>query len=561
MASMAMRASRPPQAVITLLLCTGFVGCAQDADDRQPPPLSLPPLLTETTATWGVDTQPPAARTDGHFMPDSMGPGCAVFDADGDGLNDLLVVGSSRDAGVHRFWRQQAAGRFERAGTDAEWTRTGYGMGAAVGDIDQDGDLDCFISQLGGDALLRNAGDGTFTEVAAAAGVQGTGWSASAGFFDADADGLDDLFVTRYLEFDNDVRGHDAAGRDEYPSPAQFAGVSDRLYRNLGGGRFADVSHSAGIDQQPGKGLGLICADLNGDNAVDVYVANDGEANFAWINRGDGTFTDQAFPMGLAVNAHGAAEAGMGIAAGDVDADGDLDLLVTHLVQETHTLYEQTAAGVFHDATSRSGLARTTIDATGFGTEFSDLDLDGDLDLLVANGRVLRGAVDPDAALAPHWRAYAERDQVLWNDGRGSFVSHDLRCGALCAEPTVSRGLIASDLDGDGDPDVVVTHADGGVRLYRNDSDDSWLTVVAVDGDERELGVRFDVQTPTSVRTYWTRRARSYLSSGPARRSVGLGESPVESIVVHWPGGNHESFVIPAVNRHLRLQRGTGTVR
>jgi hypothetical protein len=525
------------------------------------------PFFEEVTVE--LDLRDRAVRED-YAMPESMGTGCALLDHDGDGDLDLYVVDGFREddgtrrtpRGADRLFRRESDGRYTDVTAASGAGEPGYGMGVAIGDYDNDGDVDLFVTNWGPDALYRNEGDGTFTDVTARAGIADDDWSCSAGFFDYDEDGFLDLFVSTYLDYPDGARSADAAGRPEYASPEAFPGAADVLYRNGGDGTFTDVSSAAGI-AVPGRGLGVTTIDLDGDWRLDVYVANDGERNAAWINQGDGTFVDRAAAMGLAVNAFGLPEASMGIAVGDVDDNGLLDMLVTNLVGETNTLYLQVSPGAYEDRTLDAGLAAPSVSFTGFGTDFGDLDLDGDLDLVVANGRVIRRPPLPGALGGPHWAAYAEPNQLLLNDGAGFFTEAAERAGPLAALIETSRGLALDDLDGDGDLDAVVINGSGTVRVHRNVAErgGTWLLVRAVDPALRRDAIGATVEVRAGRRS-WRRVigvARSYLCAYGLRAHFGLGPiAAYDAIDVTWPGGARERFPGGAANRAIELRRGAG---
>ncbi len=562
--------------VVWLVALSTCGGCDRGSAE-DPEPGSAPgenPWFVDVTAELGLDFRVDRAVQRDYFMPESMAAGCALLDYDNDGDLDIYVVNGFRGPGgelrtprgANRLYRQDAEGRFTDLTDEAGVGDRGYGMGVATGDIDNDGDVDLYVTNYGPDALYRNNGDGTYAEITARAGIKNDRWGASAGFFDYDGDGYLDLFVTNYLAYDPRVAGKDAAGRPEYAAPSMFRGVDDVLYHNQGDGTFRDVTAAAGISDSPGKGLGVFMPDLNGDGRFDVYVANDGEANFAWINQGDGTFVNQAFTAGCAVNGYGMPEASMGIAWGDCDNDGDLDFLLTHLVLETNTLYQMIAPGVFEDVTTVSGLGAATLNYTGFGTAFFDFDLDGDLDLLTVNGRVLRTLPHPKARVSAHWNPYAEPNQMFANDGRGRFEDISSSCGRLCSDVTVSRGLAVGDIDRDGDLDVLVTDGSGEARIYRNQTPSSghWLIVRAIDPALRRDAVGAVVEVVAGGRRL--RRdvstTYSYLSAGDPRVHFGLGSSgTVDRIEVVWPDRSREVFTGPAVDRVVELVKGTGRPR
>jgi hypothetical protein len=580
------RTSRRACARLACLAAAIATAALAACDDGAPEP-----FFEDVTVEVGIRDR--AVRED-YPMPESMGTGCALFDHDGDGDLDLYVVdgfidmnGNRRsEEGANKLFLQDRDGSFAeldvlhaRQGTRRGRVPfsagdAGYGMGVAIGDYDNDGDVDLFVTNWGPDALYRNEGDGTFTDVTAHAGIADDDWSCSAGFFDYDEDGFLDLFVTTYLDYPEGARSADAAGRPEYASPEAFPGAADVLYRSGGDGTFTDVSSSAGI-AAPGRGLGLTTIDLDGDGRLDVYVANDGERNAAWINQGDGTFVDRAAAMGLAVNAFGLPEASMGIAVGDVDDNGLLDILVTNLVGETNTLYLQVAPGAYEDRTLDAGLAAPSLSYTGFGADFGDLDLDGDLDLVVVNGRVIRRSPLPGALGGPHWAPYAEPNQLLLNDGTGRFTEAPERAGPLAALIETSRGLALDDLDRDGDLDAVVINGSGTVRVHRNVAERTswdaeggvlppgqWLLVRAVDPALRRDAIGAIVEVRAGRRS-WRRVigvARSYLCAYGLRAHFGLGPiAAYDAVDVTWPGGARERFPGGAADRAIELRRGEGT--
>jgi hypothetical protein len=553
--------------VIVALLLPACFGCERSAPA---PAAAPPPFFVDATEAWGVDVDLDRAAPGSYFMPDSMAGGVALFDADGDGDLDLYLVHGRWDVarrapaadGVNRLLLQGDDGVFRVTPDAAGAADAGYGMGVAVGDADNDGDLDLYVANYGPDAFYRNRGDGTFENATADAGIGNDAWSASVGFFDADGDGWLDIFVTNYLAYDSVREARDAAGRPDYAAPSVSPGVPDVLYRNTGDGTFTDVTEAAGL-ATPGRGLGVIFDDLDGDGHIDVYVANDGDPNFAWISQADGTFVDRAALLGLAVNSYGRPEAGMGIARGDVDGDGAEDLLLTHFVQETNTLYRRLGSGQFSDETLARGLAGPSLDRTGFGAAFFDLELDGDLDLFIANGRVFRRRPLAGARLSDHWNSYGEPNQLFVNRGGGRFAEVAVGCGPACNDIEVSRGLVAGDLDRDGDVDLVVTNANGTVRLYRNETprQGHWLAVRAIDPALRRdaIGARIEVRLDRRVLVRTVTAARSYLSSADLTTHFGLGEAErVDRILVRWPDGAIEHFDGGDVDRLRVIRRGEG---
>ena len=347
--------------------------------------------FTDITLAAGIDSSHLPGQSGDFFFPDAAGSGGAFLDYDNDGdLDVYLVQPSGQDAAhstlVNRLYRQDENGAFKEVTDVSGLDDPGYGTGVAVGDVDNDGFVDVYLSNYGPDTLYRNRGDGTFEDISSEANISGDGWSTSAAFCDYDDDGYLDIYVTSYVEYNPAVKCFGQDGTHEYCGPQSFPGEADVLYRNSGDGRFRNVSTSSGIRRVEAPGLGVVCQDFSGDGLPDFYVANDGEANQLWVNQGDGTFSEQSILLGTALNGQGETEAGMGLAVGDIDGDEDLDLFVTHLTDETNTLYLNEGMMGFRDGTAHAGLGQPGLAVTGFGTSLIDFDHDGDLDLAVANG-------------------------------------------------------------------------------------------------------------------------------------------------------------------------------
>lgn len=489
----------------------------------------------------------------GYYMPEIMGSGVALLDRDADGDLDLyLVQGDGQD----RFFENRGPGiRFiEVPGSPA---LEAYGMGVAAGDVDGDGDLDLFRTGFGSDALLLNAGDSGFT-LAESTGWDDS-WSASAAFCDYDADGRLDLFVTRYMDYDPDFRCYAATGEQDYCNPTEIPGLSDLLYRGLGEGRFEEVGPEAGVAGQPARGLGVVCHDFTGDGRLDFYVANDTEANHLWVNRGDGTFRDEAMLLGAALSGFGRPEAGMGVDIGDLDSDGDLDILLTHFADETNTVYLAEPGIGFVDGSIPFGLGTLGLGATGFGAVLADFDLDGFLDAAIANGRVARPAGEPSRK--PFFAQYAEPALLLRGDG-GRFHDAGADSPALAGTPGVGRGLAAGDLDGDGDPDLVLSAVDGPVRVFENVSDPvgDWLTVEArLPSGAPDHGATVLLSAGGKDRAARANPGVSYLSSGDPGAHFGFAAgTEIHRLTVLWSDGLRETFPAPEPNRRVAVTRGSG---
>ena len=438
----------------------------------------------------------------------------------------------------------------------------GYGLGVATGDIDNDGWVDLYVTNLGPNQLLRNNRDGTFTDITKQSNTDDSRWSTSASFLDYDRDGWLDLFVANYVDFSIDLKRECFAKNSarDYCGPDSYDAAPDRLFHNRGNGTFEDVTAALGIDKAFGAGLGVVAADLNSDGWVDVYVANDGDPNILWINsRGKGPFQDDALLAGVALNGAGRAEAGMGVDAADIDGDGKEDLFLAHLDGESNTLYATTGSGFFEDQTVRKGLHAPSLPFTGFGTGFLDYDNDGRLDLLVMNGAV---RIQERQARAGEAYPLQQRNQ-LFKGSTDGFVEVTGGVGAVMKIEEVSRGAVFGDIDNDGDTDFVVTNNSGPARLVLNQvaGEGNWLGLRLLTGQGRDAyHARVSVRLPNGETL--SRRIRtdgSYCSARDPRALIGLGENQTVDVVrVEWPDGMVEEWRDPKLNRYLTLRQGTG---
>jgi enediyne biosynthesis protein E4 len=528
------------------------------------------PLFADITAEIGVEFHHHNGATGSLLLPEVIGAGGALFDFDNDGDLDLFAVESGAVPGTSapsspvrsRLYRNDLDAstrriRFtdvtERSGILA----AGYGMGAATGDFDNDGWIDVYVTNLGSNQLFRNRGDGTFVDVTGASGTDDPRWSTSATFFDYDRDGWLDLFVANYVDFSVTMKRacfSNGSARD-YCNPVVYRATPDRLFHNNRDGTFTDVSAKAGITRPTGRGLGVLAADLNDDGWTDLYVANDGDANQLWINeRGSGVFRDEALLAGVAVSRTGQPQGSMGIDFADVDRDGDEDLFVTNLDNESNTFYLNTGKGLFEDRTSEFGLFR--LGFTGFGTRFFDYDNDGWLDLVVANG-----AVRHLSAQVRRGDPYPlkQRNQLLRNDAGRRFVDSTGSAGPPFDRLDVGRGVSMGDLDNDGDSDVVIFNNSGRLRVLRNDAGrQHWLGLRVIDRRRDAVQTRVEVVRragPSIVRRVQT--DGSYCASSDPRVLFGLGsESAAQTVRVRWASGQVEEFRDLAADRYWVLEAG-----
>ncbi|MEE8460332.1 MAG: VCBS repeat-containing protein [Phycisphaerales bacterium] len=534
--------------------------------------------FTDVAAESGLVFEHTTGATGAFYFPEIAGSGCGLFDYDGDGDLDVYVLQAytlpgppGEGAGRNRLFRNEIVptGRLrfvdvtERTGLGDR----GYGMGMAVADYDNDGDLDLYVTNFGSNRLFRNDGDDAtprFTDVSATAVPPEDRWSTSATFVDYDADGFVDLFVTNYVNFsvrENKVC-HSPTGRRDYCGPQSFDPVPDRLFRNNGDGTFSDVTGTTGIGSAFGSGLGVVCADFNGDGHADIYVANDGNANQLWMNRGDGTFEDTALLAGTAYNADGRPEAGMGVTAGDFDLDGDQDIFLSHLEGEHNTLLVNDGTGMFDDRTEDFALAAMSWPYTGFGTRWADLDADGYLDLFVANGAV---KIVPELAFEPY--PYGNPNQVVRNLGPPDFTFTDV---SAAGGPTVrlvetSRAAAFGDVDNDGDVDVLVSTSNGPLRLFRNDVADgrSWLGLRLVGTGSNRSAIGALVTLVRPGRPGVVRRVHadaSYCAAHDLRVFFALGgDQGPQTVTVRWPGTvAAETFTSLRAGVVSELRQGSG---
>jgi hypothetical protein len=554
--------------LLTLIALCGAVlasGCR-----RAPLPEEAPaPWFEDVTAEVGLNFVHDVGTVGNYFMPEQVGSGAAVFDFDGDGLPDIYLLHNGGPAGKkNQLFKQLPGGTFKDVSATSGLDIAGHSMGVAVADIDNDGRPDVLVTQYHGVRLFRNNGNGTFTEITREAGLDNPAWATSAAFFDSDHDGWLDLVVVNYVDYDPTWPCTGPDGQRDYCAPKTFKGRVTRLFRNLGparpGGvvRFQDVTESSGLGRLPGPGLGVVCADFNGDGWPDIFVANDGAPNHLWINQKDGTFKEEAVQRGVAYDGMVQAQAGMGIALGDVDGDGLFDLFVTHLTEETHTLWKQGPRGLFQDQTASSRLVQSRWRGTGFGTLLVDFDNDGALDLAIVNGRVSARTTVPDSSLGPFWSRYGDRNQLFRNDGTGRFsdVSHDNK--PFCGHYNVARGLVHAEIDGDGGVDLLVTTIGGPARLFRNvvPNRGRYLHVRAIDPKLKRDAIGSEVRVHAGGRTWaaWLHASEGYLCSSEPRAYFGLGSiDRVDSIEVLWPDGTKEFFPGCATNRRIELYKGS----
>ncbi len=530
----------------------------------------------ELSQEAGVHFRHAASKSSEKYLVEVMGAGVAVFDYDADGRLDLYFVNGAdlsnapakMDKSDPRHWnrlyRNLGGWRFEDATEEAEVAGRGYGMGVAVADYDGDGDQDLYVSNFGPDILYENQGDGTFRDATAEAGISGDGWSSGAAFLDFDKDGLLDLFVAQYLDWSfatNRPCGDRLPQQRSYCHPREFRPVRHRLHRNLGGGRFQEVSAGVGIDEFPGKGLGVALNDFDSDGWIDIFVANDSYPQQLFLNDRGQRFHESAIQSGTAFDAEGRDFAGMGVVVDDYDGDLRPDILVNALGRQGYWLYRN-ADGHFEAQAGRSGIAALSELRSGWGMGLVDFDNDGWRDLLVAQGHVMDDISETDPALAH------EEPLLLARNLFGRFYDVASQSGAAIRTPVAGRGVAFGDLDGDGGVDAAVGVNDGPALLLRNTSSRGESIAVRLVGAGRNRDAIGAVVRVTSSgnkeQLAFRGSAGSYLSANSPDLHFGLGVGGrCQAIEVTWPDGSQQTLSAPGSGPVVIEQQGWpyGTVR
>jgi enediyne biosynthesis protein E4 len=564
-----MSVRRPHLAILLLALASGCNG--SDAKVSVPQGPSEPPWFEDVTAKRGLKhTHDCGPITPDFFMPQITGSGCAFFDFDGDGRLDIYLIQNGGPKGAkNQLFHQEADGTFRDVSAGSGLDVAGYGQGVAIADVNNDGLPDVLLTEYGATRLFLNLGGGKFKEITHEAGLDNALWATSAAFFDFDRDGWLDLIVVNYVDYDKSIRCPNSSGKPDFCGPNMFPGTVARLYRNVGAKagpgnvRFEDVTVKAGLGgaNGKGKGLGVVCADFDGDGWPDIFVANDMIANYLWINQRDGTFKEQALARNVAYTLTAAAAANMGIAYADIRGNGLPDIFVTHVIDETHTLWQQGPRGLFKDKTRDAKLTNCRR-STGFGTAFVDFDRDGWPDLVYVNGGV---HLNPDASdTGPFWARYAQRHQLFVNAGEGKFREISDHNPALCGEPGMGRGLAVGDFDNNGAPGLLITQIGGPAKLLRNiaPAKGHWLGVRGVIAPLKRDAYGAEIIVRAGERSFWRllNPAYSYCSSNDPRCHFGLGASErYEAIEVLWPDGTEETFAGGPADRYVELRQGEGT--
>lgn len=539
-------------------------------------PLCFQIIDAQTRSVRFTDITQPAKITFNHvtspdkkYIVESMSGGVALLDYDNDGYLDIYFVNSltvdlvrSNQKTKSALYRNNGDGTFTDVAARAGVSDIGWGMGVAVGDYNNDGFDDLYVTCLGKNRLFKNNGNGSFKDVTDDAGVGDPRWSTGAAFVDFDNDGKLDLFVSNYVAFDINHLPEFGKGRTcQYKGvavqcgPRGLPGAGDSLYRNNGDGTFADVSKKAGVSDPSGYyGLGIICSDFDDDGWVDIFVANDSTPNFLYHNNGDGTFKEIAFPAGVAVNENGSEQGSMGVTLGDYDHDGRLDLFVTNFDDDYNVLYHNDGRGSFTDVSYATKVAAVSLPYVGWGTKFFDYDNDGWVDLLVINGHVY-----------PQLPTYKQRNLMHHNNRDGTFSEVGDELGAPFAEKRTGRGAAFGDIDNDGDVDVVINNLDGAAQLLRNDgghtNNSVLVKTIGAKSNRNGIGARVSIVSGDLKQVEEVCSGATYISQNDLRLHFGLeNRTKIDLIEVRWPSGAIDRVANLSANKILTVKEGKGLV-
>ncbi len=520
------------------------------------------PTFTDVTEAAGIQFRHNNGKTEHKHIIETMGSGVVFFDYDADSDVDLYFVNSGsipqeapnrqqRNPG-NALYRNEGNGRWTDVTEQAGVGDTSYGMAAAAGDIDNDGDADLYIANFGNDTLYRNNGDGTFTDITKAAGIDNPLWGIAAVYLDFDIDGDLDIFVVNYLVYELSMPITTYRGIVGYGHPRSYEGTPDVLYRNNGDGTFTNIAEAAGVtNPSEGRGMAAIACDYDHDGFSDVYVANDTNRNFMYHNNSDGTFTDESLFIGIGYDEKGVAEGSMGVDTGDYNGDGWSDFIIAN--SEKATLYKNQEGLFFVDATADSGLEQPTLSFVGFSPLFLDYDNDGHLDLFCANGH----PQDVIATLTDH-ETYAQRDQMFRNNGNGRYTDVSETAGVYFQETLVGRAAAMADYDNDGDTDIVIMNSNQRAVLLRNDGGNmkNWVGIKLIGTRSNRDGIGAKVQLVTGGVTQIreVKSGSSYASGSDTRLLFGLGmHQHVQKITVVWQSGTTQELDDAPINTYITI--------
>ncbi len=526
-------------------------------------------LLTDVTQQAGIDFRHNSGSFGKKYLPETLGAGCAFFDYDNDGWPDILLVNSSDWPGHYRYRSVMALYHNNRNGTFTDVTHSAgldvelYGIGVAVGDYNNDGWADLYVTTYGQNRLFRNNGNGTFTDVTKSAHLAGfSGLSTSALWFDYDRDGHLDLLVTNYVTWspETDIYCSFDGKTKSFCTPEAYPGATCWLFHNRGDGTFEDVTGRAGLHDPTSKSLGLTMIDYDMDGWPDVFIANDTQPNKLYRNNRNGTFSETAVMAGVAFSEDGAARAGMGADAADYDNSGLPSLVVTNFSQEMVGLYRNQGHGFFVDEAPQSAVGKSSRLTLGFGCFFFDADLDGRLDLLVANGHIDETITHVETMIG-----YAESPHLFHNEGHAKFRDIGSQVGKSFSQPRVARGAAYGDFDCDGDLDVLMTTNNGPAYLFRNDGNENYsirFRTVGTRSNRDGIGTNVRIWTPEGVRWLAVKSGSSYLSSSDRCLTFGLGPyEEIDRALLEWPSGVRQELGKLAGGRTYVIQEDKGIIQ
>jgi hypothetical protein len=517
--------------------------------------------FTDITSQSGIRFVHNAGKEGKKYLPETMGSGVVVFDADGDGWQDILFINSKNwtpraRKSIAALYHNNHDGTFRDvtrgSGLDIEM----YGLGGAAGDYDNDGRDDLYITALEGDRLFHNEGGGKFRDVTAQSGIRNANFAASAAWFDYDRDGKLDLFVANYVQWSakGDLWCSLDGATKSYCTPESYKGTASKLYHNLGGGKFADVSRQAGVGDPTSKSLGVVILDYNNDGWPDIFVANDTQPNKLYRNKGNGAFQDEAVSAGVAFSEDGVARGAMGVDAADYDHSGRAHLLVGNFSNQMLALYHNEGNGLFVDEAPRSTIGRSSLLTLTFGLFYFDYDLDGWLDIFTANGHIDEeiGRVQPKVQ-------FAQAPLLFHNLGKGRFEDVTKAQPSPFRRPIVGRGAAYGDFDHDGDLDIVISTNNGPAYLYRNDGGNRnhWLHLTLVGSRSNRDGIGAKVTLESAGGRQWNtvRSGASYCSQSELALTFGLGrDSEASTIEVEWPSGVKQKLANVAADQYLTIR-------
>lgn len=555
---------------LSIALVTGLVIACAMAHAGSAWQQTAPVIFSDVTRQAGINFKHENGASPQKYLPETMSAGALIFDYDNDGWPDIFFVngGSFADpaaaAAQHRLYHNNRDGTFKDTTASSGIVASGFGMGACSADYDNDGWPDLYVTSVGSNKLYHNNGNGTFTDVTAQAGVGSNGpWSSSCAFGDIDNDGNVDLYVTNYVDFTVKNNKYCSAMQNirTYCHPNVYHPVPHVLYRNNGNGTFTDITKQAGVYRTDGNGLGVVFGDYDGDGWPDIYVANDSVPNFLFHNKGNGTFEEVGLRAGVSLGSEGRPLAGMGTDMADIDGDGLLDIIVTNLDRETHSLFRNIGKGLFSNVTYESGVGQATLPFVGFGVAFLDYDNDSDLDLAIANGDII-----DNVSQFRDSTTHEQRKLLLQNDGKGHFHDVGPASGPGFALKKVGRTLVVGDLDNDGDLDIVIGNNGQTADLLRNEggnrNNSLLIRLIGTKSNRDGIGARLKLTAGGKTLARYVKAGSSYQGQNDLRVHFGLEKAAqADRLEILWPSGLVEKVEGIKANQIIVVTEDRGITR